>query len=566
MVFINLSNHPSSEWSPKQLAAAKSYEDIIDIQFPNIKPDADADDIDSIADSICTQLMTIKSNYGDIVLHIMGEMTLTYAIIRKLDGTGIRCLASTSERNTKINPDGSKTSYFDFVRFREYTQDNIKSEDIEFKFAKTYFCGHLNMNKTADQVLCEDASWERVRMPHETYDTIINYYYASYIDSVVEVAGNHKLKSCPIHLRQIVDKNCEILCDKFKSGKYSFCVKSINLYIYPDNCCLFSIDIDDYPDSNPEDLTYAHHLIRSVNEYECLHGETQWDFIGNSKDYITAISPLLQICSPVNNGKSIYSSLTLTGNKLKAFQIFVLNKIDDHILYELGTMTSGCVQNHGNSLSPSDEYYNTIMMNNKVSVFRNTKALALFDSYTIIHLDWDNVQDIVENDDYWYFRFLYIQAFYIKTSLFTLNNRFRNDEKGTRYSVLLHKMEDIEHWYSFSNISYNFIPQIISKSMNDALEITSETQELSRYLVQENERREAMTNNRINIFVLFLTVLTVFSAVYDLSSIYREFRGIEAGSCLYRSFVVISLIALIAIATFLYLIIIIKYRQDRKFK
>jgi len=49
----------------------------------------------------------------------MGEMTLTYCIVRMLKEKGIRCIASTSERKA-LSENGLRLSEFSFVRFREY--------------------------------------------------------------------------------------------------------------------------------------------------------------------------------------------------------------------------------------------------------------------------------------------------------------------------------------------------------------------------------------------------------------------------------------------------------------
>lgn len=50
----------------------------------------------------------------------MGEMTFTYALVKRLKEAGIRCVASTTKRICTENADGSRTSQFNFVRFRDY--------------------------------------------------------------------------------------------------------------------------------------------------------------------------------------------------------------------------------------------------------------------------------------------------------------------------------------------------------------------------------------------------------------------------------------------------------------
>lgn len=117
-MFINLTNHPSAGWSDEQFNAARQYGEIVDISFPIIEPTFTKEDVMSLVRKCIDFIMGIKD--GDIVVHVMGEMTFTYNIVTALKGLGIICLASTTERITVIIPDGKKISEFKFVQFREY--------------------------------------------------------------------------------------------------------------------------------------------------------------------------------------------------------------------------------------------------------------------------------------------------------------------------------------------------------------------------------------------------------------------------------------------------------------
>ena len=56
---------------------------------------------------------------GVTTVHLMGEMNFTFALITKLKARGIKCVASTTQRET-VEEGGVKVSKFNFVRFREY--------------------------------------------------------------------------------------------------------------------------------------------------------------------------------------------------------------------------------------------------------------------------------------------------------------------------------------------------------------------------------------------------------------------------------------------------------------
>ncbi len=113
-MFLNLSNHPTTSWSETQLAAAGGK--VIDLQFPQVAPDGDEEYIEQLAQEYYDKIVQMK----DIkTVHIMGEMNFTYSLVNKLKANGIKCVASTTKRET-VEENGVKISKFNFVRFREY--------------------------------------------------------------------------------------------------------------------------------------------------------------------------------------------------------------------------------------------------------------------------------------------------------------------------------------------------------------------------------------------------------------------------------------------------------------
>ena len=122
-MLINLSNHPSSNWSSQQLSVAEIYGDLADLPFPAVDPSGDEKYIQSLCEeylqkinNICRDLACNKST---ITVHIMGEMTFTFAILKALQKQNIECISSTTERISS-EEDGLKTSEFKFVKFRKY--------------------------------------------------------------------------------------------------------------------------------------------------------------------------------------------------------------------------------------------------------------------------------------------------------------------------------------------------------------------------------------------------------------------------------------------------------------
>lgn len=117
-MFINLTNHPSERWSEEQLNAARCYGEIVDLSFPIIEPTFTREDIMFLVKECTETILGLTDD--NVVVHVMGEMTFTHNLVNALKEKGITCLASTTERNTIMTPDGKKISEFKFVQFREY--------------------------------------------------------------------------------------------------------------------------------------------------------------------------------------------------------------------------------------------------------------------------------------------------------------------------------------------------------------------------------------------------------------------------------------------------------------
>jgi hypothetical protein len=125
---LNISNHPSSGWTGKQLETARrDYREIIDFPFPNVDPEFDEKEVHQLAESTVSKILdTLAERPGfdleneSLVAHIMGEMSLLYQMINLLESYNITCVCSTSKRISQELENGQKLVKFEFVRFRPY--------------------------------------------------------------------------------------------------------------------------------------------------------------------------------------------------------------------------------------------------------------------------------------------------------------------------------------------------------------------------------------------------------------------------------------------------------------
>jgi hypothetical protein len=125
-MFINISNHPSTKWSPEQIAAAEELGgEIVDLGFPQVDPEEDEMYMGIITrDWYKKVLETLGIGPLDPIpknttIHLMGESGFCAALGMGMAKIGCVVVHSTTKRDVVENPEtGEKTSVFRFVRFR----------------------------------------------------------------------------------------------------------------------------------------------------------------------------------------------------------------------------------------------------------------------------------------------------------------------------------------------------------------------------------------------------------------------------------------------------------------
>ena len=115
-MLINLSNHPSSIWSQKQVEATHfAYGKVKDMPFPHVDPTATLDEVSMLVDRYISDIKKMPP----ATIHVMGELTFVHIFVRKCEEIGIQCVAATTNRQVEeIN--GKKIATFDFVLYRPY--------------------------------------------------------------------------------------------------------------------------------------------------------------------------------------------------------------------------------------------------------------------------------------------------------------------------------------------------------------------------------------------------------------------------------------------------------------
>ena len=75
-MLINISNHASSKWNEKQLAAASEYGEIKDIPFPAIDPFGSSEYMDNLGQEYYNRIL----EFADPVVMLQGEFVFTFRL------------------------------------------------------------------------------------------------------------------------------------------------------------------------------------------------------------------------------------------------------------------------------------------------------------------------------------------------------------------------------------------------------------------------------------------------------------------------------------------------------
>lgn len=367
-----------------------------------------------------------------------------------------------------------------------------------------------------------DGCWQSVDIDEEACAKSSKFYYPEFVDFCF---GKNK-NSINRFTKDVKQKIAVAVGNGANQHTVDVSVPNITFYQAPFGLALFAIRVD--IDASANDITAAISRLRSVDTL----AESNADFVTLVLDPLMELYRKYAIAAATIAGKdnsSCYQSLVEYGNKLKAFQIAVIdysewdNESSDKMLFELGTLAPIGSYNPEDDYSSSKSYFDSIMNNGKVSVFNNWKALALFDSFTMLghNISENTVANWIEN----YFGMIYISELFVKFYLFRLNNDFRINHKNA--GKLLEQFDDFEYSCWFDNVSYNFLPRLVQRSMEQGLEILTEKERLYQMIAQRKNSREERDNQRMNNLLFYLTLFTTFSMVWDASSLFNEMYPFE---------------------------------------
>jgi|GEM_PF-5111686 len=367
----------------------------------------------------------------------------------------------------------------------------------------SFLCGYFSVPNAAKGL---NEEWQKVNYTDTERANLNNYYFPEFAQCMTD---DIQMYSLPI------DKDCML---DYGDEKVKFHIAHIQLWEAPFHIILYAVSIQ-FIDTEFNNVTRALNTLRNCAYYDTL----QQPFVE------LALTPIVKIYNATTNADKTsqgdMSWLVESGNKFKLFHIV---QIPDGIepgdekllLYDAGTLAKHTPLSTGIN---SPEYIEHILAEHTISVFAGWSGLALLDTFTL--LSAETPERVMKNWEKDYFEKIYIYQLFRKVFLYSINLHYRRRIEDV--GVLEKRLDAFEQQYSYTAISYNFLPNIINSAIEKSLNTQRDYDQLDRMIGKEIELRRNQAEEKTNHFLTFLTCITIFSAIYDFASLLNESFGYD---------------------------------------
>ena len=395
---------------------------------------------------------------------------------------------------------------------------------------RAFLCGYFTRNIQANFQKMESDGWERKIPVAKHVADMKRIYYPEFVDFCF--ADADATRGC-VELSRKVGVQTVLVT---KSGNVELTIDDLSLYLMPMDVTLLKIGVS----FEVDDLNKATAVLASLRMVDYYSAEDHGEFIR------LAIDPLLEQYRALTGSDDCgVSRLVEQGNKFRIFQIVNSLKSDDDAdtatmlsdvtLYQMGSVskvTNGELKGSG----VSEVYLNKILDESRVSVFDSWHALALNDTFTV---HGENLSPkLIAQWSECYFGMIYLHSLMVKSFLFGLNVQLREAlqdrntalrQLSTAFGVsrspidaLVQRFEEFERKCCFHKVSYNFLPVLLDEAIDKGLCIAEEKEQLYVVIDKEKGRRDAANDRLVNGLLFVLSLLTLFSAIWDFSCLINE--------------------------------------------
>jgi len=291
----------------------------------------------------------------------------------------------------------------------------------------------------------------------------------------------------------------------------------LDIYLFPNEIGLFTLKFEmDVPTPALNDLSL---FIKTVRQ-----PESSIEIGGESINLKTFIEKNILTNLAVDEHWNRYNPQFKTYTNIDLTEEMDQTRIDK-MLFDLGTVSEPGTAAGEGLFAPSAEYFDKLMKENRITVFRNWTALCLFDTFTRISINLPDQHKVWEYD---YFH-IYLHAIYMKSFMYLTNTELSDVTKATRETATIRdKFVEFINDYYLSHISYKFLPNLLYDKMLAALEISREVEMMEKKIQRINESFQKKREVTLNTALTIIIFLSLFSVITDLSS-WLEELGLSHG-------------------------------------
>jgi len=216
-----------------------------------------------------------------------------------------------------------------------------------------------------------------------------------------------------------------------------------------------------------------------------------------------------------------------SGSKFKIYSVvdFDHNSQErSNLLFDLATTSPLGSASGNNIFSPDPEFYDTLMQN-RIGVFKNWEALALFDSLTCLGHGQLSMPWHYDSWSHTYFR-IYLYRLFFKYNLHRYNSAIHSSDED---AVKLR--DDFEKFltrYNISHISFNFLANEIYRKSGIALDLDAELNSFREMINNLSKTIQEEKQARTNLLLQGVTILasiTSIGPIFDLLQEVEKYLG-----------------------------------------
>jgi hypothetical protein len=215
-----------------------------------------------------------------------------------------------------------------------------------------------------------------------------------------------------------------------------------------------------------------------------------------------------------------------SGSKFKLFSIIDIDEKNlninqekrDELLYEMGSVAKLGSAKGNDYFSPSEQY-NNLLLENRLSVYKNYSVLALFDTFTVIGQGVITQEYMRSTWTQSYFR-IYLFNLFMKYNLFRYNLDMEDDSVKVR-----DEFETFLNTYNLSHLSYNFLPNLIYEHHRKSLLVEDELGKFQDRINHISQSIQEEQQKRSNLLLGIVGLVTSISSVEPVLGYLENMRG-----------------------------------------